>query len=69
MIHHRTPGITMNRWLYTCNCEESPRAEDDNDDDTQIIEFVACGCAEWHHIVCANNKPFTELDLYLLQVV
>ena len=52
----------------TCNSEEPPLAEDDNDEvDEQMIEWVACDSfAEWHHIACVERF---KVDLYLLQII
>ena len=51
----------MSNVSCTCNSDEPPFAEDNNDeDDDQLIEWVACdSCAEWHHIACVeiNNIP------------
>lgn len=47
---------------HTCNSEEPPLAEDDNDeDDEQMIDWVACNsCAQWHHIACVEIESISK---------
>lgn len=47
---------------HTCNSEEPPLAEDDNDeDDEQMIDWVACNsCTQWHHIACVEIESISK---------
>ena len=52
----------MSNVCHTCNSEEPPLAEDNNDeDDEQMIEWVACGfCADWHHIASVEIESTSK---------
>ena len=46
----------------TCNSEEPPLGEDSIDeDDEQMIEWVACdSCAQWHHVACVEIRSISR---------